>query len=198
MLVVNLLGEPGVGKSTTASGVFYELSVNGFRSEIIPEVAKGYAWETPKDNNGKSLIHPIFGQQIFLLGEQNRYLERVIGQRDIAIMECPLIMTAIYKPEGYLESFDQLALEQFNVYNNINIVLERNHVFDPEGRVHDEQGALEVRNKLMKFLNDNKIPYVVIPTHRDVSKSIVKYIQENYFPNQELSKEYDDIKINNK
>lgn len=187
MLVVNLLGEPGVGKSTTASGVFYELSINGFRSEIIPEVAKGYAWETPKDNMGKSMIHPIFGQQIFLLGEQNRHLERVVGQREIAIMECPLIMMAIYKPDNYLPSFDELALQQFNRYTNINILLERKHAFDPEGRVHDEADASQVRSKLLNFMDMHNIPYVVIPTHKQVSRTIVQYIQENYFPDRILS-----------
>ena len=196
MLVINLLGEPGVGKSSTSGGVFYELGVNNFRSEVVNEVAKGYAWETPKDpSTGKSLFHPIFGQQIFLLGEQNRWLERINNQREIAIMECPLLMMAIYKPENYLESFNSIVLEQFAKYNNVNIVIERNHKFDPQGRVHTEDDSKEVRSKLLSFMFEHNLPFVTIKTSRNINKKIVKYIQQNYFPDRVLLDDYKDVDI---
>lgn len=194
MLVVNLLGEPGAGKSVTAAGVFYELSINNFRAEVIPEVAKGYAWETPKDPaTGRALSHPIFTQQIFLLGEQNRVLKRVEGQREIAIMECPLIMGAIYKPDDYFEHFVPLVLEQFHYYRNVNILLERTHAFDPEGRVHDESESSGVRSKLKDFLQQYNIPYVSMKTHENINKQIVKYIRDNYFPQRQLKTGYGTI-----
>lgn len=173
MLVVNIMGEPGVGKSVTSAGLFYELSISGYRAEIITEVGKGYAWETPKDpKSGKSLVHPIFSQQIFLLGEQNRVLERVIGKRDIAIMECPLIMMAIYAPSKYFKSFESLVLEQFNHYNNFNILLERNHRFDKDGRVHDEEESKELKSKLVRFLEAHHIPHLKLSTHSNINKEI--------------------------
>lgn len=193
MLVVNLLGEPGVGKSVTAAGVYYELSINRFKAEVIPEVAKGYAWETPKDKDGKSLIHPIFAQQIFILGEQNRMLERVKGQREVAIMECPLLMGAIYKAENYFSHFVPLVLEQFNSYKNLNIVLERNHQFDPAGRVHDEKQSIEVRAKMLDFLNEHNIPFVVMKTHENINRQIVKYIRDHHFPDRMLKTNYGEI-----
>jgi hypothetical protein len=193
MLVVNLLGEPGVGKSVTAAGLFFELSINNFKSEVIPEVAKGYAWETPKDAQGKSLLHPIFGQQIFLLGEQNRMLERVKGQREIAIMECPLLMGAIYKPDNYFIHFTDLVLEQFHAYKNINIVLERAHNFDPQGRVHDESQSKEVRSKMFDFLNEHNIPYVTMRTNENIHRQIAKYIRDNFFPERSLKTNYGEI-----
>lgn len=178
MLVVNLMGEPSSGKSVTSAGLYYHLSVSGVKSEVIPEVAKGYAWETPKDPfSGKSLQHPIFGQQIFLLGEQNRMLERVIGKRDVAIMECPLIMMGVYAPDKYFKSFESLVLEQFNCYNNFNILLERTHSFDNDGRVHDEDQSTEVRGKLKKFLQKNKIPYITMKTHPSISQEIMELLK---------------------
>lgn len=190
------MGEPGVGKSSTSCGVFYEFSVNNFRSEVVNEVAKGFAWETPKDPaTGKALGHPIFGQQIYLLGEQNRWLERVNNQREIAIMECPLIMTAIYQPDDYLSSFTSVVLEQFRQYNNVNILIERNHKFDPEGRVHTEDDSQEVRSKLVNFLKEHNLPYVTVKTSRDINKKIVKYIQQNYFKDRPLLDDYDNVDI---
>ena len=190
MIVLNLMAEPSAGKSVTAAGAFYQFSINNFRAEVIPEVAKGYAWETPRDENGKALTHPIFGQQIFLLGEQNRMLERVIGQREIAIMECPLIMTAIYSLDDYFPSFIPLVLEQFNAYKNLNIVLERGHDFDPQGRVHDEGQSKEVKTKLINFLDTNNISYVKMKTHDDIDKQIVKYVRDKHFPNKLLKSCY--------
>ncbi len=179
MLVLNLMGEPSVGKSSTAGGVFYELGVRGYKSEIITEVAKGFAWETPiHPKTGETFAHPIFGQQIYLLGEQNRLLERVVGKRQVAIMECPLIMTAIYQPDNYFKNFTPLVLEQFNVYNNFNILLERNHSFDNEGRVHNESESLHVRNKLKDFLKEHSIPYITLKTHPDINKEIASLVIE--------------------
>lgn len=186
MLVVNILGEPGAGKSATAAGVYYEFSVNGFQAEVVTEVAKAFAWETPKDKEGNALLHPIFSQQIFFLGEQHRGLARLIGQRDIAIMECPLIMGAIYTKEDYFEHFEPLVLEQFHVYNNLNIVLERNHKFDPQGRVHNEEQSAQVKSKLLAFLDKHHLPYIVMKTHPDINKEIVRYIRDNYFPDRKL------------
>lgn len=187
MLVINLLGEPGVGKSVTAAGLFYELSINGFQTEIIPEVAKGYAWESPKDKDGNLINHPIFTQQVFILGKQNRWLERVKGKREIAIMECPLLMGAIYKSENYLENFVPLVLEQFNTYNNLNIVLERNHKFDPQGRVHNEAQSNKVRSQMLDFLKEHNIPFHKFQTHKDINKEIVKFIRDNYFKDKILN-----------
>jgi nicotinamide riboside kinase len=187
MLVVNLLGEPGVGKSVTAAGLFYELSINGFKAEVIQEVAKGYAWETPKDKDGNSFEHPIFSQQIFILGEQNRLLERVNGKRDIAIMECPLILGAIYQPSDYFKSFEALVLEQFNAYNNFNILLERSHDYDHMGRMQNETQSLEVRNKLKDFLEKHNIPYIKMKTHEKINQEILIKIRDKFFPNQKLN-----------
>ena len=172
MLVINLMGEPSVGKSLNSAGLFYKLGVEGIRAEIVPEVAKGFAWETPKNEEGQALLHPIFGQQIYLLGEQNRGLERLKGQRDVAIMECPLILTAIYAPPNYLPSFEKLVLEQFNQYKNFNILLERNHGFDKDGRVHDENQAQEVRGKLTDFLHKHNIDYIKMKTHKELNEEI--------------------------
>lgn len=177
MNVINLMGEPGVGKSVTAAGIYYQMSIEGLKIEIVPEIAKGYAWETPKNKNGESLVHPVFSQQIFILGEQNRMLERIKGKRDFAIMECPLIMGAIYQPQGYFSHFTPLVLEQFNAYNNINVLLERQHRFDEMGRIHNEEQANQIKKDLILFLDQNKIPYVKFTTHKEIHLEITEYIK---------------------
>lgn len=178
MLVVNLFGEPGVGKSVTAAGLFYDLSVNNYRAEIVSEVVKGYAWETQYDKDGNQIVHPIFSQQIFILGKQNRWLQRLLDKREIAIMECPLIMTSIYAPENYLPSFESLVIEQMDRYDNYNIVLERNHKFDNQGRIHNEEQSLEIRQKMLDFLDKHHIKYDRFKTHPEVHKEISQKVMQ--------------------
>lgn len=190
MLVVNLLGEPGAGKSVTSAGLFYEMCINGYRAELIPEVAKGYAWETPKDKDGNSMLHPVFNQQILLLGEQNRLLERVKGKRDIAITDSPLILPILYQPPGYFKTFETISIEQFNAYNNFNILLERNHKFDGEGRVHNEEQSNEVKANLKSLLNKHNIPYLTLRTHDQISKEIMHIIQYKFYDETGLKSEY--------
>lgn len=42
---INVLGGPGVGKSTTAAYVFSEMKRMGLSVEYVPEVAKDFVWE---------------------------------------------------------------------------------------------------------------------------------------------------------
>ena len=44
-LCVNLFGGPGIGKSTTAAGVFNLLKLHGIETELITEFAKDLVWE---------------------------------------------------------------------------------------------------------------------------------------------------------
>ena len=44
-LVVNLIGGPGCGKSTTTAGLFYELKKKGYNCEMSLEFAKDKVYE---------------------------------------------------------------------------------------------------------------------------------------------------------
>ncbi len=46
-LVVNLLGGPGSGKSTTAADVFARLKWQDINCELVTEFAKDLVWEPP-------------------------------------------------------------------------------------------------------------------------------------------------------
>lgn len=45
MLVVNLFGTPGAGKSTGAAYIFSELKMRGINAELVIEFAKDKVWE---------------------------------------------------------------------------------------------------------------------------------------------------------
>lgn len=182
------MAEPGAGKSASSSGAYSQLSVNGFNVDLVNEVAKAFAWESPKNENGDPLLHPVFSknQQIYLLGAQNRGLERVRDYVEIAVLECPLVLTAIYVPDNYFKSFVPLVLEQYRDYENINILLKRNHQYNPAGRNQNEDQSRKVRDKLVNFLHSNDIEYVEMETHDEIDREITRYIQEVHFPEKKL------------
>ena len=178
--VVNILGEPGSGKSTTAAGIFSELSMNGYKSEIVQEAAKDYVWEASRDDNGSIISPYILSDQIFLFAEQNRRIERLRSQRDFAIVECPLLMSLIYRNPVYYESFDKLVLEVHSSYDNINILLERNHEYDTNGRVQDEESTKIVKLQILNMLDSNNIEYHKFKTHKNINKEIADFIIQKY------------------
>ena len=45
MLVVNLYGAPGAGKSTGAAYIFSKLKMAGVKAELVTEFAKDMVWE---------------------------------------------------------------------------------------------------------------------------------------------------------
>ena len=58
MLVVNLFGAPGAGKSTGAAYIFSRLKMLGINAELVTEFAKDKVWE----NNQEAIIKEMTGQ----------------------------------------------------------------------------------------------------------------------------------------
>jgi nicotinamide riboside kinase len=169
MIVINLIGEPSVGKTTTAAGVFFELSSKGYNVQMVLEEAKKYIFE----DNLK-----IFDQQILLLAEQNRALTRLKDNTDIVITDSPLIMPIVYQKGEYLKSFRNLAFEQFNEYNNFNIFLKRKHKFSNNGRYHTEKDSISVRDKIIQILDEENIKFLPLTTGKKIHKKIARIVMD--------------------
>lgn len=60
MIIVNLFGVPGAGKSTGAAYIFSKLKMRGIEAELITEFAKDKVWK----NSEKAFQNQayIFGQ----------------------------------------------------------------------------------------------------------------------------------------
>lgn len=151
MLVVNLWGAPGSGKSTTAAGLFFLMKINKWKVDLVTEFAKELVWDQH---------HSFFGDQVSIFAEQNHRLLRLAPHNiDCAITDSPLPLPAFYKDPGYLNSFDGMVMEQFNRYNNVNYLLKRKHSFEAIGRRHDETQAIELELKLEQFMIQQGVEY---------------------------------------
>lgn len=146
MLVVNLFGVPGAGKSTGAAFIFSKLKMAGINAELVTEFAKDKAWEENqepfKPNN-----------QIYLLGKQFYRMERCRDKVECLITDSPLVLNAFYNKSPMLgEPFNEVALRCFNSYKNVSYLLRRVKPYNPKGRLQTEAESDAMAEPLRKLL----------------------------------------------
>lgn len=148
--VVNIFGGPGTGKSTTAAFLFHELKCAGKNVELVTEYAKDMVWE------GRS---NVLTDQLYMAAKQNRRLGRLVNSGlDLAITDSPLILGALYAPEGYFPSFEPFLVEVFNSYDNFNVYLQRGTEYNPLGRNQTLEQAVEIDAMNLQLLDKHDIP----------------------------------------
>ena len=74
--VINLFGNPGSGKSTTASYLFSEMKALGIEVELVTEVAKDLVW----DEDWKRL-----NNQVYIFSTQLQRIDRLVGKVEYII-----------------------------------------------------------------------------------------------------------------
>lgn len=169
MLVINLFGGPGTGKSTTAAGLFYEMKTRGYKVELVTEFAKDLVYQ-------ESYFR--LKDQLMILARQNHKLWVLKDKVDYAIVDSPLLLSQHYFQYNgdYDEKlFKDFVLDTYNRYNNFNIFLKRNideHPYQEYGRSQTLDEAIEIDESIKKILQDTNSEYKTI----DVSKYSVELI----------------------
>ncbi|ARQ95356.1 hypothetical protein [Bradyrhizobium phage BDU-MI-1] len=134
-LVINLIGGPGAGKSTTAAGLFFLMKIAGLKVELVTEFAK----ELSYDKNWSDLK-----RQLYVLAEQERRQRRLVGQVDYIITDSPLLTSIAYSDADHWMAVDFAAHNMFAQYNNVNIVLKRVKPYREYGRNQTEDEAKQL------------------------------------------------------
>lgn len=170
MIVINLWGAPGSGKSTTAAGLFFLMKINKYKVELVTEYAKDLVWDRHE---------VMFGNQLAIFSEQNRRLHRLIDHgMDFAITDSPLLLPAFYKPKGYYATFDAMVEETFHSYNNLNYFLERVESFEKIGRRHNEAESLRIAEDLKVFMEQKDVEFTRIQANPTTPDVLFKDIQK--------------------
>ena len=76
MILVNLFGAPGAGKSTGAAYIFSRLKMAGVNAELVTEFAKDKVWEENK---------AVFKNQAYIFGKQYFKISRCADKVDVVI-----------------------------------------------------------------------------------------------------------------
>lgn len=144
MLIVNLYGAPGAGKSTGAAYIFSQLKMRGINAELVTEFAKDKVWEESK---------AVFQNQAYIFGKQYFRISRVNGKVDVVITDSPILLSPFYANDPILgEEFDRLVTKVSESYDSINVFIKRTKPYNGAGRFQTEAESDELSRKLQEFL----------------------------------------------
>ena len=175
-VVVNMLGGSGIGKSTTAAGLYYNMKLEGMNVELVREYVKVLAWQGTK-----------IGQfdQVNIFGEQCKLEHTLYGKVDYIVTDSPILLAPVYEVFYHGDSIIEEAAVKFlnkaevEGIKHINIILQRNKPYDERGRYQTEEEALDVDKRTLNFLNKYRMPYYEVggPDDKRVEK-ILKIVKE--------------------
>lgn len=165
MLVINLFGTPGAGKSTGAAYVFSQLKMQGINAELITEFAKDKVWENNEE---------VFKNQAYLFGKQSYKISRCKDKVECIITDSPLPLSIFYNNDEVLgEDFNKTVLNVFNSYDNLNYLLTRTKPYNPAGRHQTEEESDQLKAPMVSLLNDRNIPYTEITGDVDGYQKVI-------------------------
>lgn len=168
--VINIFGGPGIGKSTTAAGIFYFLKLNSISTELVREYAKEITWEE---------IQVKLEDQFAVTAEQNRRMWCLRKKVDWIITDSPILLGIHYKQPDYFPNYyDKMLWEIWHCYDNLNFFLERTKEYQPEGRNQTKEEAIEIDRSIKTLLDDHDIPYEIIAGDKNAAPVIADKIKE--------------------
>jgi len=154
--VIDLIGGSGLGKSTTASGLFYHMKLKGINCELVSEFVKSLAWAGQK-------VTPL--DQLYIAGQQSHREALLYGKVDYIVTDSPLILSGLY--DEYYNKRDIFSTIITNFIKDTGIehhyfFLKRNKPFDPRGRYEDEATAKDIDSFIKTKLNQWEITFTEI------------------------------------
>lgn len=153
MIVLNLFGAPNTGKSTTAFELTAALKKRHIVAELVPEFAKVLSWS----ENFQAL-----SDQNYVFAKQLHRLKMLEGKVQYAVMDSPLLISLLYRPENYYPSFDKLVVEAFHSFNNETFYLTGIKNYSSVGRHHSLSQCEQLDPQAGRILSDLGIEHTKI------------------------------------
>lgn len=180
MKVINFCGSAGAGKSTAAYGLAHVMKQRYIDVELIDEYAKKLVLAGSQH---------MLADQLTILAEQNsrlHYASLPQNRIEYVVTDSPLFLSAFYVPEDYPASFPVLVLDMFRHYDNINIFLERNHPYNPVGRLQTESESDKDAERMKTLLRANNIPFTVMKAGDHVPMTVMEMLGLTMAPAKEV------------
>ena len=177
LAVLNLIGAPAVGKSTTAAKLFGELKAMNLNVEYSPEVVKTWCYEGRQVNKY---------DQYYLFGCECHNQSRLFNSVDFIISDSSPILAAFYN-YYYNKGDDSLSSACKEFYRKvssdnikvINLYLPRKKKYVAKGRYQTEEEANEVTTQLQNWLNSEGYEYTILDcAYKDRVGSILEIIRK--------------------
>ena len=175
---INIIGAPGVGKSTISALLFANMKIRGYIVEYVQEYVKKLVWTRDFES---------INNQYYLSKKTFETLNQIVssGSIEFCISDGPLLHGLVYNIQNSnntsnIEKTEKFILDCIGKFNNINIYLEAvpGREYEPAGRIHTEEESKQVGNLLKDLLQKNKIDYVSFPADPIHVDKIIDHIQK--------------------
>jgi adenylate kinase family enzyme len=167
MIVVNLFGAPGAGKSTTTAALFSKLKLAGVNCEVVLEYAKRCVWW----GREKELL-----DQNYVTAKQHHKLWMMQDQVDVVITDAPLLLGMLYAPSDYPLSYFEMTKYLFRQYDNVNFLINRTKEYNPSGRQQSEEESDNIRKGVIQMLTTHHEPYIEVSGGESASQIIYEHL----------------------
>lgn len=175
-VIINLVGGPCCGKSTTASGLFSAMKLQTTATvELVNEVIKNHVY----DQNTK-----VLNDQVLITAEQNHCLVRLKDEVQFVVSDASLLNGVVYNKFYNTEDdvSDYLCARLFNRWDNIVFLLPRKKKYDPYGRSQTEEEAQQIDELFIETLQEFGVEYYDMRdyTHKELPERILEILSNDY------------------
>ena len=179
--LINLIGAPGIGKSTMAAFIFVKLKLlNGYAVEYVQEFAKTLVWKKDFDT---------LNNQYYVTSQQYKLFSQMNGVVDYLVTDGSILHGLYYNRHNLdntsnIDKTEKFILNCNNKFNNINIFFEwGNFAYEKQGRIQTEKESKEINVILKHLLDQHKISYKTFVSTVDnvgpIIEHILKYVEED-------------------
>ena len=167
-IAINFFGGAGAGKSTISAATFAKLKYIDINCELVTEYAKDRVWN-------QDLF--TLSNQIYVFGKQHHRMFRVKDKVDVIVTDSPFLLSLIYGKD-MSKSFENLVLEEFYKFDNVNIFLRRIKRYQPIGRLQTEDEAKTVDTSVKTMLDKYGISYHEIIATTSTADEVLTLVSE--------------------
>lgn len=171
MIVINLFGAPGAGKSTGAAYIFSKLKLKGINAELVTEYAKDKTWENSNE---------VFKNQVYIFGKQYFRISRLEGKVDVIVTDAPLLHSVLYNDNPLLgKDFNRVVRNVFDSYNNWNYFVFRDKPYHSSGRTQTQEQSDKLAYGFRRKLCGLSVPHQQIKGNEaDYDKIVNRVLHE--------------------
>ena len=166
MRVINLIGQPGAGKSTLAAGLFYGMKSRKFNVELVTEYTKDMIYE------GHSFV---LDDELLLFSEKYKRIKRLSESVDWVITDSPLLNSLFYSTDfGTIgDAFFRSVAERFD---NCYVLVRRVVPYVAHGRMHSEEESDKVADDIRRWLDANGISYLEVAGDGEGVRQVLEHL----------------------
>lgn len=173
-VVINLVGGPCSGKSTTAAGLFHIMKLKTkYKVELVTEVIKDFVYD---ENKGGMM------DQVLITAQQNHRILRLQGKVQFIISDASLLNGVVYNE--FYDDVDNISTELsqklYDKYDNLVFFLPRKPEYDQYGRTQTLEEAQQLDELFEKNLCNLGVQFEDMReyTHEELPEKILDILIE--------------------